>query len=214
MSKISVSLLALLSVVLAYSTDAGAQQPGSRPDLALGDAVVTGFSGTVAPDPAQPHPAGKSVADLTFIDPAGPSARVVDLTKPGFAWDGRLFPAPKIFDVHAKDVGQVFGVALDDQNPPNIYLAATSAFGLNLVRRGANGTPERRKTGGPGTGWMPGQFGLDLNGGPGSVYKVDGTTGAVTLFAEITLAGTPNPAAPAGYLHANACDFVSDLYTE
>jgi len=216
MSKISVSLLALLCVVLTYSTGAGAQQPGSRPDVALGDAVVTGFSGTIGPAPAQPPPLGKSTADLTFIDPDGPSARVIDVTKPGFPWDGRLIPAAKTFDVHAKEVGQVFGVALDDQNPPNIYLAATSAFGLNLVRRGANGMPERRKTGGPGTGWMEGQFGLELNGGPGSVYKVDGATGAVTLFAEITLGGTPNPGTGLGGIAYDVVHkqlFVADLHT-
>src|SRR3546814_8771356 len=38
---------------------AGAQQPDRRPNLNLGDAVVTGFSGTLAPDPTRPHPASK-----------------------------------------------------------------------------------------------------------------------------------------------------------
>ena len=76
---------------------------------------------------------------------------------------------------------------------PNIYLAATSAFGLNIVARGRDGQPERRKKGGPGAGWMKGQFGLDLQGGPGSIYKIDGRTGAVSLFANVTLDGVPNP---------------------
>ncbi|HEY1798285.1 MAG TPA: hypothetical protein VGG57_19385 [Stellaceae bacterium] len=201
---------------MACSHGALAQQPPAPPALTVGDAVVTGFSGTVAPDPAQPRPPGKSAADQTLIDPDGSSARVIDLTRPGFVWDGRLYPAPKVFDVHAKDVGQVFGVALDDQNPPNIYLAATSAFGLNLVRRGPRDTMERRKTGGPGTGWMPGQFGLDRQGGPGSVYKVDGATGEVTLFAEIMLSGVPNPGPALGGLAYDAEHkqlFVADLYT-
>jgi hypothetical protein len=63
---------------------------------------------------------------------------------------------------------------------------------------------------------MPSQFGLDLNGGPGSVYKVDGTTGAVSLFAEIALGGTPNPAAGLGGLAYDAAHkqlFVADLHT-
>ena len=60
-----------------------------------------------------------------------------------------MFPAPKTFDVFAKDVGQVFGVALDDQTQPNIYLAATSAFGLNIVGRGRDGLPERKKKAAP-----------------------------------------------------------------
>jgi hypothetical protein len=63
------------------------------------------------------------------------------LSKPGYVWDGWLFAAPKTFDVLAKDVGQVFGVALDDQTPPNIYVAATSVFGLQIVGHGRDGLP-------------------------------------------------------------------------
>ena len=136
--------------------------------------------------------------------------------RPGYVWDGRLFQAPKTFDVFAKDVGQVFGVALDDQAAPNIYLAATSAFGLHLVGRGRDGQPERRKVGGPGAGWMKGQFGLDLQGDPGSIYKVDGTTGVVSLFAKVMLDGVPNPGPALGNLAYDAAHkqlFVSDLYT-
>ena len=131
-------------------------------------------------------------------------------------WDGTVFPAPKPFDVLAKDVGQVFGIALDDAAQPNIYLAATSAFGLNIVARGRDGQPERRKKGGPGAGWMKGQFGLDLQGGPGAIYKVDGRTGVPTLFANVTLDGVPNPAPGLGSLVYDAAHkqlLVSDLYT-
>jgi hypothetical protein len=197
------------------SGTAGAQQP-DRPNFSLGDAVLTGFSGTAAPDPVKPPPANKSAVDLTFINPDGPSARIVGVGRPGYVWDGRLFQPAKTFDVFAKDVGQVFGVALDDERAPNIYLAATSAFGLNLVGRGADGKPERRKIGGPGTGWMKGQFGLDLQGDPGSIYKVDGATGVVTLFAKVMLDGVPNPGPALGNLAYDAPHkqlFVSDLYT-
>jgi uncharacterized repeat protein (TIGR01451 family) len=209
----------LLPLALLYHLVCGsafAQQADRPPNLNPGDAVVTGFSGTVAPDPTRPLPPNKSAADLTFINPDGPSARVVGVGRPGYVWDGRLFQAPKTFDVFAKDAGQLFGIALDDQPVPNIYLAATSAFGLNLVARGANGQPERRKLGGPGTGWMKGQFGLDLQGDPGSIYKVDGTTGAVTLFAKVMLDGVPNPGPALGNLAYDAAHkqlFVSDLYT-
>ena len=116
----------------------------------------------------------------------------------------------------AKDVGQVFGVALDDADPPDIYLAATSLFGLNIVSRGRDGSPERRKKGGPGAGWMKGQFGLELQGGPGAIYKVDGRTGVVTLFANVTLDGVPNPGPGLGNLAYDSAHkqlFVSDLYT-
>jgi hypothetical protein len=166
--------------------------------------------------PTRPRPANKSAIDLTFIDPEGPAARIFGVGSPGYIWDGRLVQAPRKFDVFAKDSGQVFGIALDDQPDPNIYLAATSVFGLNLIGRGADGKVERRKTGGPGVGWMKGQFGLDLQGDPGSIYKVDGTTGAVTLFAKVLLDGVPNPGPALGNLAYDAAHkqlFVSDLHT-
>ena len=186
------------------------------PRLNAGDAVVTGFSGTLAPDPAKPHPAGKSATDLTFINPDGPSARIFGLARPGHVWDGGLFQAPKTFSVLARDVGQVFGVALDDAPSPNIYLAATSAFGLNLIDRGRDGLAERRKLGGPGAGWMKGQFGLDLQGDPGSIYKVDGSTGVVSLFARTMLDGVANPGPALGNLAYDAAHrqlLASDLHT-
>lgn len=124
-------LLPLLLLGQILSGSANAQQNNRTPNLNLGDAVVTGFSGTLAP--AASKAANKSVIDHTFINPDGPSARIIGIAKPGYVWDGRLFPAPKSFDVMAKDVGQVFGIALDDATPPNIYLSATSAFGLNIV---------------------------------------------------------------------------------
>ena len=103
MAKIVTRLLPLLLLFQAGSV--GAQQRDVAPRLNLGDAVVTGFSGTLAPDPALPRPANKSAIDLTFIDPDGASARIVGLGRPGFVWDGRLLPAPKPFDVFAKDAG-------------------------------------------------------------------------------------------------------------
>jgi hypothetical protein len=72
-----------------------AQQPNHRPDMNLGDAIVTGFSGTTILDPTKPRPANKSAIDLTFIDPEGPAARVVAVGRAGHPWDGQLFQAPK-----------------------------------------------------------------------------------------------------------------------
>ena len=214
--KIIARALLLAAPLLCQAGGAGAQQVAPSPILALGNAVVTGFSGVMAPDPRALRPPNKTPVDLTFINPDGPSVRIVDLSSPGYVWDGRLWAAAKPRDVLAKDTGQVFGIALDDQPDPNIYLAATSAFGLNLVGRGRDGMPERRKVGGPGTGWMKGQFGLDLQGGPGSIYKVDGTTGMVSLLANVMLDGVPNPGPGLGgvaYDSAHKQLFVSDLYT-
>jgi hypothetical protein len=209
-------LLPLFLLFYFHPGSVGAQQPNHSLSLNLGDAVVTGFSGTITTDATRPRGANKSAIDLTFINPDGPSARIIDVSKPGYVWDGRLFEAPKTFDVLAKDVGQVFGVALDDQTPPNIYVAATSVFGLNIIRRGRDGLPERRKKGGPGAGWMTGQFGLDLQGGPGGIYRIDGRTGVATLFANVMLDGVPNPGPGLGNLAYDSEHkqlFVSDLYT-
>jgi hypothetical protein len=213
--KFITRLLPLLLLFVHFNS-ASAQQPSPAPNLKLGDAVVTGFSGTITPDAAKKRPRNQSANDLTFINPDGLSARIVDVSKPGYVWDGRLFQAPKTFDVLAKDVGQVFGVALDDQTPPNIYVAATSVFGLNIVSRGRDGSAERKTKGGPGAGWMKGQFGLDLQGGPGGIYKIDGRTGVASLFANVTLDGVPNPGPGLGNLAYDSAHkqlFVSDFYT-
>ena len=144
-----------------------------------GYAVVTGHSGYVAPD--TPAPDGADPTDYLMIDPNGVSATVMDLTKLGP--QGALSAVPKPFTVHASDVGQVFGVALDDADAPNIYLAATSAYGLSIVTADSTGRPVRTQTGTSRAEFAPGQFGP--GGGLGSIWKVDGTTGAVSLFATI-----------------------------
>jgi hypothetical protein len=193
-----------------------AQQAADIPNLTLGSVVVSGFSGTVLPDPSKALPRNTAAVDLTFIDPKGVSAEIIDLSRPGKPWDASLLPAPKTFKVTAALVGQVFGVAIGDQQRPNIYLSATSAYGLHIVRRAPGGQTERLKTGGPGAQWAEGQFGIGLQGGPGSVYVVDGGTGAVSLLANVMLDGVPNPGPGLGNIAFDGAHkqlFVSDLYT-
>ena len=124
-----------LAVFAAAALCAGL--PGSlsaQEALFPGEAFITKFSGTATAD-------GRTTIDLSGI--VGTS---VDLRAPRFAPDGRHWlDELHRFSVTAGDVGQVFGVTLDDANPPNIYLSATSAFGLHLA---------------PGTSqWMPGLWG-------------------------------------------------------
>ena len=117
-----------------------------------GDAVVTGFSGvtaTQAPDGADPF-------DYTMIDTSGPAARVVDLTSLG---PQGISAAPKTFTVTAGEVRQVFGVALDSADPPNLYVAATSAYGLSIFVPDSNGQPKRVERGEAAAQFVPGQFG-------------------------------------------------------
>ena len=109
-----------------------------------GDAVVTGFSGTRQPDPS---PAGDPL-DETFIDLDGASAQIFKL-EPGAPPSAQLIFAPPTLEVKARDVGQVFAIGLDGRpgpdaagTSPNIYLGATSAFGLQIVTPGADGRPQ------------------------------------------------------------------------
>ena len=181
-----------------------------------GDAVVTGFSGvkTDKEVPADVHP-----LDRTFIDLDGPSAQVFDLTVLGSAPRGQLSDVPSKLQIKARDVGQVFGVTLDDgdgRSAPNAYLTATSMYGLNAVLKDSAGKLNRLVTGEAGAQWMPGQFGLEKGGSPGAIYKVDGTTGAVSLFATIKLNGRDNAGAALGNITFDARTrqlFVSDVET-
>ena len=78
--------------------------------FAPGDPIVTGFSG-VAP-PSSP-PAGSDPLDYTFINLDGQSM-VIQQLQPSGAAAGQLIPSPAKFSATAKDVGQVFGVTVDD----------------------------------------------------------------------------------------------------
>jgi hypothetical protein len=215
MSRLAARLLPLSALLLFPCAGADAQQPPARPPLlSLGDAVVTGFSGTVRLD-RQPR-AGRSAADATAIDPNGSSAQIFDVGRPAHVWDGSVLQAPAKLKVTAGQAGQLFGIAIDDRPAPNLYLAATSLYGLHVVRRGSGGAVERLRTGGPGAQWMDGQWGLGLQGGPGSIYVVDGNTAEVRLLANVTLDGVPNPGPALGNIAYDPTHkqlFVSDLYS-
>jgi uncharacterized repeat protein (TIGR01451 family) len=196
---------------LAFSTAVLAQPQNNRPTgIVTGDAVISGFSGTLFSS-ARP-----SSVENQFINPDEPSTRVLDVGRPGRIWEGQVIATQVKYETFARDTGQIFGVAVTDQPNPDIFLSATSAYGLHLTGRNSRGETERRKKGGPGVGWMRGQFGLDLQGGPGSIYKIDGRTGSVSLFANIMLENVPNHGPGLGniaYDNANRQLFVSDLAT-
>ena len=174
-----------------------------------GEPIITGFSGVVAPNPP---PAKGDPIDQTFIDLDGASM-VIQQLQPNGPPSGQLIASPTVFSAKARDVGQVFGIALDDAQVPNIYLSATSAFGLQLVVPDASGNPQRSVTGAPNAQFMAGQWGTagGTQGTPGSIYKVDGVTGQISLFATI-----PNSGAGLGDIvfdKATEQFFVSDLDT-
>jgi len=203
----------LLLGLAAADTGAALAQGGPTPAILIdGNAVVTGFSGTQPPLPFPPE-----VADQAGIDLNGPSARVMDMQTPGAPPQAQLLTAPKPFTVVAGQVGQVFAVALDGATPPNIYLGATSSYGLPVVVPVPGGATIRAKQGGPNASFMPGLFGpAAAGGGPGSIWRVDGVTGEVRLFANVTLDGVPNSGPALGGLAFDAASntlFAADRET-
>ncbi len=192
--------LAVLLLAMLVARSAHAQEDSPYPGglLATDDGVVTGFSGSV-------ERAGKA-----FIDTTGVSVRILELGKSG-RLNGALHQPPVKLEVPADQVGQVFGIAIDRMFPANAYVAATSAYGLHIVLPDADGdgVPEILKRGRAGAQWMPGQWGP--GGGPGSIWKIDGATGLISLLVDL-------PTGPAGLgqiafdpLHYQL--FVSDLDT-
>ncbi len=158
--------------------------------LQPGEALATRFSGTASEG-------GRAV-----INPRGTVLSIVDLRPPGGPpqgehWWDEVQRAP----VSAGQIGQVFGIALDDANPPNVYLTATSAFGLHRTADNTN--------------WMAGMWGP--GGGPGTVYALDAANELrPRALANITLDGRANTGAALGniaYDRWNKQLYVSDLET-
>ncbi len=173
--------------------------------MSNGDLAVTGFSGT------------KDVGGQTFIDTDGISLKVLSTSGKGSA-SAQVINAPTKFQANARDIGQVFGVALDNAPNPNIYATSTSVLGLQIVTPDSDGdgVPERVNTGQAAATFMDGQFGTALGGGPGTVWRIDGTTGQVSVFADIAFDGVANSGPGLGNIAFDPAHYqfyVSDLDT-
>lgn len=219
MRNLTKSLLASAALLAAGPSHAGDGLPLLDPGMAL----VTGFSGVI--EPAGELPVGTDIIAETLINPDGISARIHDLRAPGHIWDARAWQPEPVNAIRARDIGQVFGVTLDDAGQPNAYVAATSAYGLHITKPDDDndGRPERLQKGGKDAQWMEGMWGIPnanapsgLLGGPGSIWKIDGATGEVHLFANVELDGLANAGAGLGnlaYDPAHKQILVSDLST-
>jgi len=179
----AVGVIAVLAILVGLSPAALSQSVGA------GDGFLTRFSGTAgATEPA--------------IDLNGIVGRIIGLRAPRVAPSGQhLQSEPPQLSVTAGDVGQVFGVAFDTAAPPNIYLTATSAFGLHRTS--------------DNTQWMPGMWGE--GGGPGTVWKLNAANGyAPEVFATIALNGRENTGPALGNIAFDRWSrqlYVSDLET-
>lgn len=226
-------LLSAVSLFSATATEIRAQTPDAEPPvISRGSAVVTGFSGVAlrVPKPGTPADPNADPQDSLIIDAQQATLQVFDLLQMFGPDDARLTKVPRLLAASGEQIGQVFGVALDDGLPasgaapggepvPNIYATATSAYGLYIdVERevGAERTKQRLKSGAPGATWMHGLFGTAHGGGPGSIWKFDGRTGKVSLFANVTLNGVANSGPALGSIAFDPVSrrlFVSDLQT-
>ncbi len=155
--------------------------------------------------------------------------RIFNIETAGEPPKGQLVNTPPPFEVPARKIGQVFGLAYDNgtliegrtdgrRTVPNLYVTAAVMHGLQVVipDNDDDGRPERIKTGQPGAVFMDGQHGFELGGGPGSIYKIDGVTGEVTLFANVELDGVANSGPALGNIafdRAHQQLLVSDLDT-
>ena len=204
----------------------------------LGNTVLTGFSGVKAPKLSEKFPKKIKTPrrsymsrydDELMINTDGYSAIVTNVNSSSeHLWDGSILPNKVKFGVKAKDVGQVFGTTFDDRG--NIYLTATSFYGLNIVtsdlpnKLTVNKKPyitgdidtrdERYTKGVRFAKWMSGQFGK--GGGAGSVWKIDAKSGKVSKFADIKLNGVENSGSALGNIAFDSKHkefFVSDLDT-
>ena len=183
------ALLGVLVIALIFS-GLFSRSAAAQDALQAGEAFVTRFSGTTDQDGS------------TVIDTAGTVGAVVDLRQPGAAPNGSHWTnEPQRSLVTAAQVGQVFGVAMDDASPPNIYLTATAAFGLH---RNADNSD-----------WMSGQWGPE--GGPGTVWKLSADNNyQPEVFAQIALEGRANSGAALGNIAFDPTNqqlYVSDLET-
>ena len=187
--------------------------------LAPGDSAMTGFSGTVLALPSLPP--GVAPIDKTVIDVDAPSLSVFDLSTLGGAPQGRAISPTVKLSVKAKDIGQVFPLAFDsgeDGGSPNLYAAATSAYGLQIVssKPDADGSPVRLKTGAPGAKFMDGQFGTIVGASPGAIWRIDGETGKPSFLADTGHGGQANSGPGIGGLAFDPAShmlYASDLDT-
>ena len=212
------------AVIVAMTTAlyAGADSPQGRAQaFKAGDTAASSFSGTkLQVEGVKP---GIDPVTKTVIDPDGISLRIFDITSLGGPMTGQVMPQPPVVQFTAKDIGHVFGLAFDtraaDATPaPGLYAAATSAFGLNIVGpdKDGDGKPDRLKNGAPGATFMEGQFGGLPDASPGSIWKIDRTTGAVSLFANLKSGGLANSGPGIGGLAFDPTSltlYASDLDT-
>lgn len=227
--KRSVSILAMaltLGFAGSFTTQMAAAQDAIENGESLiqaGDTAITGFSGLKFPEGGLPP--GIDPLDESFINPDQPSLRIYRADNMGAAPNGQQVNLPEILKVNASEIGQVFGLAFDDGDrgedlpkAPNLYVTSSVLHGLQIVGPDTDddGRPERLKQGQADADFMEGQFGIKNGGTPGAIWKIDGLTGEVSLFANVMLDDVENSGPGLGNIAFDKRTrqlFVSDLDT-
>lgn len=177
---------------------AGAAGAQEHPIVRPGHMAVTGFSGTTIYGIEFGLPPGVDPVEETFIDLDGVTLRIYDATFLGGPAAGQVVHLPATFEATAGQIGQVFGLAYDDgvrddtpEIVPNLYAAATSLHGIRIVTpdEDGDGRDERQRRGRAGAAFMEGQFGAE--GGPGTIWQIDGLTGEILAWADIAANSGP-----------------------
>ena len=193
----SLAGLALGATIALPLATASAQE--TAPIIDRGDIAITGFSGLKYPESGIPP--GVNPIDESFINEDAASLKIFKADNLGGPPQGQLVNLPAPFEVKASEIGQVFGLAFDDgkraegePRVPNLYVTSSVLHGLQIVGPDTDddGRKERLKQGQADAEFMEGQFGLKNGGTPGAIWKVDGLTGEVSLFANVTLEGAEN----------------------
>lgn len=199
-------------------------EPSIRPQARLfkgASAATSGFSGSyirlplVAPGET---PEVNASPEMRFIDPNGASVTLLGLDNMEAAMVAQEIKRRPYDQILAKDVGQVFGLAMDDAKDPSLFIAAASAYGLPIVGGDENGdgVEDRLFSGQEGARFMDALFGSNPESGPGTIYRVDGTKGQIEVFANIELDGVKNSGPGLGQVAYDPVSrqiFVSDLDT-
>jgi hypothetical protein len=216
--------LAATGCALALIASLWATSPVRAQDTQIiypGSMAVTGFPGTWIPGIEGGLPPGVDPVDETFIDPERASLRVFDVSNLGGAAAGQLVFTPQPFEVMASQIGNVFGITFNDgvrngeaTNIPDLFAASSSLHGIRIVTPDddGDGRPERQRNGTAGATFMEGQFAEENGGSPGAIWKIDGISGAVSLFATIDANSGPG-LGDVAFDKANRQFFATDLDT-
>ncbi len=181
-----IASIAILIGLFGLTANARAQ----RASLVDGAAIVSVFSGIVPDEQGNPG-----------LDPNGISLRAFDITNMRNGAAGSPVDLVELLAIKAQSVGQVFAIAVNNDERPSVYLGATSIFGLYRIPDNSD--------------WDPAMWGR--NGGPGTIYRLHPDNGyQPEAFTDIRNGPRENSGPGLGDIAVDSTSgllFVSDLET-